>query len=76
MQSFSKEQSSLLLALRTRTVRGIRSDFGEIFMDKHSNNGFRAKIPKKRIFFLTLLGIHMSYRKFKLTGGGLITRLG
>ena len=26
--------SSLLLALRTRTVRGIRSDFGDMFLDK------------------------------------------
>ena len=34
MQSFSREQSSLLLALRTRTVRGIRSDFGDMFLDK------------------------------------------
>ena len=35
MQSFSREQSSLLLILRTRTVRTIRSDFGEMFLDKH-----------------------------------------
>ena len=36
MQSelFNEEMASLLLALRTRTVRGIRSDFGEIFPDK------------------------------------------
>ena len=31
MQSFSREQSSLLLAMRTRTVRGIRSDFGDMY---------------------------------------------
>ena len=29
-----RDQSSLLLALRTRTVRGIRSDFGDMFLDK------------------------------------------
>ena len=29
-----REQSSLLLALRTRTVRGIRTDFGDMFVDK------------------------------------------
>ena len=36
MQSeiFNDEMASLLLALRTRTVRGIRSDFGEMFPDK------------------------------------------
>ena len=36
MQSelFNEEMASLLLALRTRTVRGIRSDFGEMFPDK------------------------------------------
>ena len=34
MLSQSREQSSLLLALRTRTVRGIRSDFGEMHVDK------------------------------------------
>ena len=31
---FTAEQASLLLALRTRTVRGIRSDFGEMFPEK------------------------------------------
>ena len=30
----SRQQSSLLLALRTRTVRGIRTDFGDMFVDK------------------------------------------
>jgi hypothetical protein len=30
----STKQASLLLALRTRTVRGIRSDFGHLFPDK------------------------------------------
>ena len=30
----TREQSSLLQALRTRTVRGIRSDFGDMFLDK------------------------------------------
>ena len=30
----SRKQSSLLMALRTRTVRGIRSDFGELFPSK------------------------------------------
>ena len=34
IQVMSREQSSLLLALKTRTVRGIRSDFGEMFPDK------------------------------------------
>ena len=36
MQSelFNEEMASLLLALRTRTVRGIRTDFGEMFPDK------------------------------------------
>ena len=29
-----RDQSSLLLALRTRTVRGIRSNFGNMFLDK------------------------------------------
>ena len=31
---FSAEEVSLLLAIRTRTVRGIRSDFGAMFPDK------------------------------------------
>ena len=31
---FNQEQASLLLALRTRTVRGVRTDFGDMFMDK------------------------------------------
>ena len=30
----TRAQSSLLLALRTRTVRCIRSDYGDIFLDK------------------------------------------
>ena len=30
----SREKSSLLLALRTRTVRGIRSDYGDLFPSK------------------------------------------
>ena len=34
MQSMTREMSSLLLALRTRTCRGIRSDFGDMFLDK------------------------------------------
>ena len=34
MQSMTREQSSLLLAMRTRSVRGIRSDFGEMYLDK------------------------------------------
>ena len=29
-----RDQSSLLLALRTRTYRGIRSDFGDLFPSK------------------------------------------
>ena len=29
--SVSRKQSSLLMALRTRTVRGIRSDYGDMF---------------------------------------------
>ena len=32
--SQSREQSSLLLAPRTRTVRGIRTDFGDMYLDK------------------------------------------
>ena len=32
---FSMDQISLLLSLRTRTVRGIRSDFGHQFPDKY-----------------------------------------
>ena len=31
---FSNENVSLLLALRTRTVRGIRNDFGGLYTDK------------------------------------------
>ena len=34
MVNWTREQSSLLLALRTRTVRGIRTDFGNMFLDK------------------------------------------
>ena len=34
LQLLTREQSSLLLALRTRTVRGIRCDFGDMFLDK------------------------------------------
>ena len=34
LQLMTREQSSLLMALRTRTVRGIRSDFGDMFLDK------------------------------------------
>ena len=34
LQSMTREMSSLLLALRTRTCRGIRSDFGDMFLDK------------------------------------------
>ena len=29
------KQSSLVLALRARTSRGIRTDFGDMFLDKH-----------------------------------------
>ena len=32
--NWTREQASLMLALRTRTVRGIRTDFGDMFMDK------------------------------------------
>ena len=32
--SQSREQSSLMLALRTRTVRDIRTDFGDMYLDK------------------------------------------
>ena len=32
---FTQEQASVLLALRTRTVRGVRSDFGDMFVNKH-----------------------------------------
>ena len=32
--SQTREQSSLTLALRTRTVRGIRTDFGDMYLDK------------------------------------------
>ena len=31
---FSSEQSGLLLKLRTRTVRGIRTDFGDMYLQK------------------------------------------
>ena len=31
---FTREESSLLLALRTLSVRGVRSDFGEMYSDK------------------------------------------
>ena len=34
MESMTREQSSLLLALRTRTVRGIRTDYGDLYLDK------------------------------------------
>ena len=32
--SMTREQSSFMLALRTRTLRGIRSDFGNMYVDK------------------------------------------
>ena len=32
--TMTREQSSLMLALRTRTLRGIRTDFGNMFTDK------------------------------------------
>ena len=32
--NLTRQESSLLMALRTRSVRGIRSDFGDIFLDK------------------------------------------
>ena len=35
MLTMTRDQSSLLMALRTRTLRGIRTDFGDMFMDKH-----------------------------------------
>ena len=34
MESMSREQSSLLLALRTRTCRGIGTDFGDLYLVK------------------------------------------
>ena len=34
IEHLTRDQSSLLLALRTRTVRGIRSDFGNMYLDK------------------------------------------
>ena len=34
MLNMTREQSSLMLALRTRTLRGIRTDFGDMFLDK------------------------------------------
>ena len=34
MERLSRDQSSLLLALRTRTFRGISGDFGEMFPSK------------------------------------------
>ena len=34
MVNWTREQSSLMMALRTRTVRGIRTDFGNMFLDK------------------------------------------
>ena len=35
MLNMTRDQSSLMLALRTRTLRGIRTDFGDMFLDKH-----------------------------------------
>ena len=35
MLNMTRDQSSLMLALRTRTLRGIRTDFWEMFLDKH-----------------------------------------
>ena len=32
--NWTRDQASLMLALRTRTVRGIRTDFGNMFLDK------------------------------------------
>ena len=32
--SMTREQSSLMVALRTRTLRGIRCDFGNMYVDK------------------------------------------
>ena len=32
MMNWTREQASLMLALRTRTVRGIRTDFGKMFL--------------------------------------------
>ena len=34
MLKMTREQASLMLALRTRTLRGIRSDFGNMYVDK------------------------------------------
>ena len=34
LHTLTRDQSSLLLALRTRTVRGIRSDYGDMFPNK------------------------------------------
>ena len=34
ISSLTREQSSLLMALRTRTVRGIRTDYGNMYVDK------------------------------------------
>ena len=34
ISSLTREQSSLTLALRTRSVRGIRTDFGDMYLDK------------------------------------------
>ena len=34
ISSLTREQSSLLMALRTRTVRGKRTDYGNMYVDK------------------------------------------
>ena len=34
MLNMAREQASLMLALRTRTLRGIRTDFGEMYPSK------------------------------------------
>ena len=34
MLNMTREQASLMMALRTRTLRGIRTDFGDMFLNK------------------------------------------
>ena len=34
MVNMTREQASVMLALRTRTLRGVRTDFGKMYVDK------------------------------------------
>ena len=55
---FNSESSSLLLALRTRTVRGIRSDFGGLYPDKMCPLGCGALDTLQNILSCTVLRQH------------------